>query len=220
HGGADIKEVNEASPERVKKGLDNLARHIENVGKFGVKAVVAVNHFPTDTDAEVKLVQERCASLGVEAVLAKGFAQGGKGMTALAEAVTKVADAGESRFRPLYPLELSIEEKIKIIAREIYRADGVAFSDQAQAGLRRIDKLGMQGVPVCLAKTQYSFSDDASLRNAPTGFEITVNDIEIAAGAGFVVPILGKIMRMPGLPATPAAEGMDIDEQGVISGLS
>ena len=141
-------------------------------------------------------------------------------MTALAEAVTKVADAGESRFRPLYPLELSIEEKIKIIAREIYRADGVAFSDQAQAGLRRIDKLGMQGVPVCLAKTQYSFSDDASLRNAPTGFEITVNDIEIAAGAGFVVPILGKIMRMPGLPATPAAEGMDIDEQGVISGLS
>ncbi len=220
HGGADIKSVNDAAPDKVKKGLDNLGRHIENIAKFGVKAVVAINHFPTDTDAEIELVKAYCAEREVEAVLAQGFAKGGAGMTDLAEAVVRVADSGASAFKPLYELSLSIPDKIAAIAREIYRADGVDYTGEALTALKRITKLGLDGVPICMAKTQYSFSDDKALRAAPTGFRITVRDIEIAAGAGFVVPICGEIMRMPGLPEVPAAEGMDIDVEGVISGLS
>ncbi|MCW5900380.1 MAG: formate--tetrahydrofolate ligase [Flavobacteriales bacterium] len=220
HGGADIKMVNEAAPDKVEKGLANLGRHIENMNKFGVKAVVAINQFPTDTDVEIELVKKYCAERGVDAVLAQGFAQGGAGMTALAEAVVRTAESGESKFKPLYDLSLSIQDKIAIIAREVYRADGVDYTGEALVALKRIAKLGLEGVPICMAKTQYSFSDDKALRAAPTGFRITVRDIEIAAGAGFVVPICGEIMRMPGLPETPAAEGMDIDAQGVITGLS
>lgn len=219
-GGAPIKEVNDASLERVGKGMANLERHIENIAKFGVKAVVAINHFPTDTDAEIQLVKERCKALGVEAVLAKGFAEGGKGMTDLAEAVVKVAEKNESKFKLLYDLEQPIEKKIEIIAKEIYRAKSIAYSGEAKTALRRIHNLGLGNLPVCIAKTQYSFSDDPTQLGAATDFEITVNDIEIAAGAGFVVPILGKMMRMPGLPEVPASEGMDIDAKGVISGLS
>ena len=220
HGGAAKDEVNTADVAKVKAGLANLERHIQNVAKFGVKAVVAINHFPTDTEEEIALVQERCAALGTEAVLARGFAEGGKGMTDLAEAVLRVADSGESTFHPLYELEMSVEGKIETIAREIYRADRVVYGSDAQVALRRIKSLGLEGLPVCMAKTQYSFSDDPTLLGAPTGFKVTVKDIEIAAGAGFVIPILGKMMRMPGLPAVPAAEGMDIDAEGRISGLS
>ena len=157
---------------------------------------------------------------GVDAVLAKGFAKGGEGMTDLAEAVVRVAESGKSAFKPLYELGLSIKEKIERIAKEVYRADGVDYTGEAELALRRITKLGLDGVSICMAKTQYSFSDDKALRAAPTGFRITVRDIEIAAGAGFVVPICGEIMRMPGLPAVPAAEGMDIDANGVVTGLS
>lgn len=220
HGGADIKEVNTPSAERVKAGLANLGRHIENVGKFGVKAVVAINHFPTDTPEEIDLVKAYCRERGAEAVLAQGFAKGGEGMQELADAVVRVADSGASVFKPLYGLDLSIEQKIETIAKEIYRADRVTYSSDAQTALKRINNLGLSKLPVCIAKTQYSFSDDPSLRAAPEGFKITVSDIEIAAGAGFVVPLLGKIMRMPGLPETPASEHMDIDAAGVISGLS
>jgi len=220
HGGAAKDEVNTPDAAKVKAGLANLERHIQNVAKFGVKAVVAINHFPTDTEEEIALVQERCAALGTEAVLARGFAEGGKGMTDLAEAVLRVADSGESTFHPLYELEMSVEGKIETIAREIYRADRVVYGSDAQVALRRIKSLGLEGLPVCMAKTQYSFSDDPTLLGAPTGFKVTVKDIEIAAGAGFVIPILGKMMRMPGLPAVPAAEGMDIDAEGRISGLS
>ena len=220
HGGAAKDEVNTPDVAKVKAGLANLERHIQNVAKFGVKAVVAVNHFPTDTEEEITLVQERCAALGTEAVLARGFAEGGKGMTDLAEAVLRVADSAESKFHPLYELEMSVEGKIETIAREIYRADRVVYGSDAQVALRRIKSLGLEGLPVCMAKTQYSFSDDPTLLGAPTGFKVTVKDIEIAAGAGFVIPILGKMMRMPGLPAVPAAEGMDIDAEGRISGLS
>ncbi|MBZ0205760.1 MAG: formate--tetrahydrofolate ligase [Flavobacteriales bacterium] len=219
-GGAPVKEVNDASMERVRKGMANLERHIENTAKFGVKAVVAINHFPTDTDEEIQFVKERCKSLGVEAVLAKGFAEGGKGMTDLADAVVRVADAKESQFKLLYELEQSIEKKVEIIAKEIYRAKSVAYSGEARTALRRIHNLGLDHLPVCIAKTQYSFSDDPTQLGAVSDFEITVNDIEIAAGAGFVVPILGKMMRMPGLPEVPASEHMDIDDNGVISGLS
>ena len=220
HGGADVKDVNTAAPDRIKAGLANLGRHIENIAKFGVQAVVAINQFPTDTEEEIAMIKAYCAERGAEAVLAQGFAKGGAGMTDLAQAVVRVAEAGKSNFKPLYALDLSIKEKIATIAREIYRADGVDYSADAETALRRIDKLGLNNVPICMAKTQYSFSDDKALRAAPTGFRIAVRDIEISAGAGFVVPICGEIMRMPGLPEVPAAEGMDIDLNGVISGLS
>jgi formate--tetrahydrofolate ligase len=220
HGGADVKEVNTAAPDRITAGLANLGRHIENIAKFGVQAVVAINQFPTDTEEEIAMIKAYCAERGAEAVLAQGFAKGGAGMTDLAQAVVRVAEAGKSNFKPLYDLDLSIKEKIATIAREIYRADGVDYSADAETALRRIDKLGLNNVPICMAKTQYSFSDDKALRAAPTGFRIAVRDIEISAGAGFVVPICGEIMRMPGLPEVPAAEGMDIDANGVISGLS
>ena len=219
-GGAPIKEVNDASVERVTKGMANLMRHIENTAKFGIKAVVAINHFPTDTDEEIQVVKDLCRSMGVEAVLAKGFAQGGAGMTDLAEAVVKVVEKGESKFELLYELEQPIEKKVEIIAKEIYRAKGVVYSEAAKVMLKRIHNLGLDHLPVCIAKTQYSFSDDPTKLGAATDHEITVNDIEIAAGAGFVVPILGKMMRMPGLPEVPASDNMDIDANGVITGLS
>ncbi len=220
HGGADIKEVNNASADRVRTGLANLGRHIENMSYFGVRSVVAINHFPTDTEEEIELVKQFCEKAGSKAVLAQGFAKGGDGMTALAEAVMEIADSGKADFKPLYPLEMPIQEKIQVIASKIYRASEVSYSSEALTALKRIDKLGLNEAPVCIAKTQYSFSDDPALRNVPTGHNIHVQDIEIAAGAGFVVPILGKMMRMPGLPETPAAEHMDIDNNGVVTGLS
>jgi formate--tetrahydrofolate ligase len=220
HGGADIKEVGVAAPDRVRKGLANLERHIENVAKFGVQSVVAINSFPTDTPEEVQLVQEFCATKGTKAVVAQGFAKGGDGMTGLAQAVLEVVHGGRSKFHPLYALELSIESKIDLIAREIYRAERVVYGGAAQTAMARIKRLGLEQLPVCMAKTQYSFSDDPLLRAAPDGFKVTVNDIEIAAGAGFLIPILGNIMRMPGLPETPAAEHMDVDVNGLVSGLS
>ena len=220
HGGADVKEVNTPDADRVRTGLANLGRHIENMAGFGVPCVVAINSFPTDTPEEVELVKLYCAAKSVDAVLAEGFAKGGAGMTDLATVVANIADSGVAAFKPAYPLELGIEEKIAHIARTIYRAEGVDYTGDARTALRRIAKLGLEQVPVCMAKTQYSFSDDPALRAAPEGFRITVRDIEIAAGAGFVVPILGPIMRMPGLPEVPASEGMDIDPNGVVTGLS
>ncbi len=220
HGGAEKGEWNDPAIERVKTGLANLGRHIENVAKFGVRAVVAINAFPTDSAEEIALIQQYCKERGAEAVVARGFAEGGAGMTDLAQAVVKVADGGASKFKVLYDLDLTIEQKVEKIAKEIYRAGSVWYGPDAQTALRRIKNLGLEKLPVCIAKTQYSFSDDATLRAAPEGFEVTVKDIEIAAGAGFVVPMLGSIMRMPGLPETPASEGMDIDANGVVSGLS
>ncbi|MCB0767629.1 MAG: formate--tetrahydrofolate ligase [Flavobacteriales bacterium] len=220
HGGAEKGEWNDPSMERVKAGLANLGRHIENVAKFGVKAVVAINHFPTDSAEEIAPIQAYCKERGAEAVVARGFAEGGAGMTDLANAVLRVVDGGESRFKVLYDLDLTIEQKVERVAKEIYRAGSVVYGPDAQVALRRIKNLGLEKLPVCIAKTQYSFSDDPTRRAAPEGFEITVKDIEIAAGAGFVVPMLGSIMRMPGLPETPASEGMNIDANGVISGLS
>ena len=219
-GGATVEELDAPAPHRVAKGLANLGRHLENIAAFGVKAVVAINAFPHDTDEEVALVQAYCAERGVEAVVARGFAEGGAGMVDLADAVVRAAESGESDFHPLYELDQSVEDKICTIARTLYRADTVVYSDKARAELRRIKRLGYDKLPVCMAKTQYSFSDDAKKLGAPDGFEITVNDIEIAAGAGFVVPILGTMLRMPGLPNIPAAEHMDIDADGTIHGLS
>ncbi len=227
HGGVDAstplstgkKEWDSPAPEKVKVGLANLGQHLENMAKFGVKSVVAINHFPTDTEEEIAMIKAYCAERGVKAIVAKGFAEGGAGMTDLAQAVVNAAE-GESQFKVLYELSLSIKDKIETVAKEIYRADGVDYTGEATLALKRIANLGLEGLPVCIAKTQYSFSDNVALRAAPRGFRITVRDIEIAAGAGFVVPILGAIMRMPGLPEVPASEGMDIDANGVITGLS
>ncbi|PCI94421.1 MAG: formate--tetrahydrofolate ligase [Flavobacteriales bacterium] len=220
HGGAKKEEYNDPNIDRVSKGFANLEKHIENCKKFGLNPVVAINAFPTDSPEEVELIQKRCAKMGVQAIVAEGFAKGGDGMTNLAEAVVKEVESGKNNFQPLYNWNLTIKEKIERIAKEIYGADGVEYSKKANTDLKKIDALGLQGLPVCMAKTQKSFSDNDKLLARPTGFTVNVREFEIATGAGFVIPILGNMMRMPGLPATPASEGMDIDDNGKISGLS
>lgn len=220
HGGATKEEYNTASLERVQRGIENLEKHIENAKKFGLNPVVSINHFTTDSDEEVNFIIERCAALGVKAVLATGWADGGKGTEALAQAVIDEIEAGKNEFIPLYSWDEAVKTKIERIAKEIYGADGVDYTKKASADLKMIEDLGMSALPVCMAKTQKSFSDNEALIGRPRGFRISVREFEIARGAGFIIPILGVMMRMPGLPATPASEGMDIDENGVITGLS
>ena len=220
HGGAPKEEYNTASLERVKRGIENLEKHIENAKKFGLNPVVSINHFTTDSEEEVNFIIERCAELGVKAVLATGWADGGKGTEALAQAVVDEIEAGKNEFTPLYSWDEAVKTKIERIAKEIYGADGVDYTKKASADLKMIEDLGMSALPVCMAKTQKSFSDNEALIGRPRGFRISVREFEIARGAGFIIPILGVMMRMPGLPATPASEGMDIDENGVITGLS
>lgn len=220
HGGAKKEEYNTASMERVQKGFENLEKHIENCRKFGLNPVVAINHFPTDTDEEIKFVIDKCAAMGAQAIVARGFAQGGEGMKDLANAVVTEVNSGKNQFKPLYDWSAPVKEKINTIAREIYGADDVVFTKDAESDLRTIEKLGLAGLPVCMAKTQKSFSDDESKIGRPRGFKVTVREFEFAVGAGFIIPILGEMMRMPGLPVIPASEGMDIDNNGVITGLS
>lgn len=220
HGGATKEQYNDASIERVEKGFDNLAKHIENCKTFGLNPVVAINAFPSDSAEEVNLIKEKCAAMGVQAIVAEGFAKGGDGMTNLAQAVVEEIDNGKNNFTPLYDWKLPIKDKIEIIAKKIYGADGVEYSKKALTDLRKIENLGMNELPVCMAKTQKSFSDNESLIGRPKGFTISVREFEFASGAGFVIPILGNMMRMPGLPAVPASEGMFIDNNGKISGLS
>jgi formate--tetrahydrofolate ligase len=220
HGGASKEEYNTASVERVSAGFANLEKHIENVKKFGLNPVVAINAFPTDTNEEVQLVQRKCEAMGVKAIVARGWAEGGEGMKDLASAVVEEIEAGSNKFKSLYDWNISIQDKIETIAREIYGADGVDYSKRAIADLKKIEQLGLSGLPVCMAKTQKSFSDNDALLGRPDDFRITIREFEFAAGAGFVIPILGNMMRMPGLPAIPASEGMNIDNDGKISGLS
>lgn len=220
HGGAAAAEYNTPSLARVQKGIDNLLKHIENCKKFGLTPVVAINAFPTDSSEEVAFVQQQCAQVGVQAVVSNGWALGGEGTQQLAQAVIQSIEAGTNHFKPLYDRNMSVKQKIEIIAKEIYGADGVDFSKEAEAGLKIVQKLQLNDLPVCMAKTQKSFSDNENLIGRPTGFRVTVREFEFAAGAGFVIPILGKMMRMPGLPTIPASEGMTIDANGVISGLS
>lgn len=220
HGGATKEQYNDASIVRVEKGFDNLAKHIENCKTFGLNPVVAINAFPSDSAEEVNLIKEKCAAMGVQAIVAEGFAKGGDGMTNLAQAVVEEIDNGKNNFTPLYDWKLPIKDKIEIIAKKIYGADGVEYSKKALTDLRKIENLGMNELPVCMAKTQKSFSDNESLIGRPKGFTISVREFEFASGAGFVIPILGNMMRMPGLPAVPASEGMFIDNNGKISGLS
>ncbi len=220
HGGAKKEEYNTANMDYVQKGFENLEKHIENVKKFGITPVVAINFFPNDTDAEINMVIEKCAGLGVKAVVSKGFAQGSEGNVNLANAVVEMVESGKNNYKQLYDWKLPIEDKIQVIAREIYGADEVEYSSKARTQLRNIKKLGYDQLPVCMAKTQKSLSDDEKKIGRPRNFNITVREFEFAAGAGFIVPILGDIMRMPGLPSIPASEGMDIDKDGNITGLS
>jgi formate--tetrahydrofolate ligase len=220
HGGAKKDEFNTPNLEFVKAGICNLEKHIENIRKFNIEPVVAINAFVTDSYEEIKFVIERCKKLGVQAVVSEGWAKGGKGTEKLAKAVVKVVESTKTSFKPLYDWNSPIKEKIEIIAREIYGAAHVDYDKKAKLNLRRIDRLGFSDFAVCMAKTQKSFSDNETLVGRPEGFTVTVREIEIAAGAKFVIPILGKMMRMPGLPPTPASEQMSIDNDGVISGLS
>ena len=220
HGGATKEEYNDINAERVEKGFPNLEKHIENIKKFGLNPVVAINAFATDSEEEVKLIQEHCAALNVNAVVANGFANGGNGMTELAEAVINEIETGKNNFKQLYDWDEPVTEKIETIAREIYGADGVDYSKSALLDLKKIENLGLGKLPICMAKTQKSFSDNDKLLARPKGFRVTVREFEFAAGAGFIIPILGNMMRMPGLPAIPASEGMSMDNDGKISGLS
>ena len=220
HGGATKEQYNDASVERVEKGFVNLEKHIENMKKFGLNPVVAINSFFTDSDEEVALVQEKCKAMGVNAVVSKGFADGGEGTKELATQVVAEIEKGENDFKQLYDWNSPVKEKIETIAKNIYGAVSVEYSKKAELGLRRIENLGLSNLAVCMAKTQKSFSDNDKLTGRPEGFSVTVREFEFAAGAGFIIPILGNMMRMPGLPAVPASEKMSIDNNGKISGLS
>ena len=220
HGGASKEEYDTPNLERVKLGFENLEKHLENMQKFGLSRVVAINHFPTDSNEEIDWLIQACEALGIKAVVSKGWADGGNGTTNLAKAVIQEIDNNSSNFKPLYQKNDTIKNKIETIAKEIYGAEGVNYSTQAERGLRSIEKLNLSDLPICMAKTQKSFSDQEKLHGRPTNFSVTVREFEIAAGAGFIIPILGNMMRMPGLPSVPASEGMNIDENGIVSGLS
>ena len=220
HGGAKKEEYNTPSLQKVKLGIANLEKHIENVQLFGLKAVVAINYFPNDSEEEIAYVKEVCAQKGIEAIVSKGFSEGGKGTEELARAVVAIAQSGESHFSPLYSNEASIEEKITAVATKIYGASKVNYNSKAVSQLKQIKTLGFDKMPICMVKTPKSLSDDEKKLARPTDFEVTVREFEFASGAGFVIPILGDTVRMPGLPSVPAAEGMDIDDEGIITGLS
>ena len=220
HGGAKKEEYNTPDLQKVKLGIANLEKHIENIQQFGLKAVVAINYFPHDSDEEIAFVQEFCKQKGVEAIVSKGFSEGGEGTKALAQAVVAIAESNESHFKPLYDHQASIEDKIATIATKIYGARQVHYSSKALSQLKQINKLGFDKLPVCIVKTPKSLSDDEKKLARPADFDVTVREFEFASGAGFVIPILGDTVRMPGLPSVPAAEGMDIDDEGIITGLS
>ena len=219
HGGVPKTDLKTPNVEAVKKGLVNLEKHIENVKKFGVPCVVAINIFAQDTAEELEAVREHCAKHGVNVALSDVFAKGGEGGIDLAKEVIALADSGESKFAPIYPLEMSLKGKIETIAKEIYGADGVNYTKEADKALKEFEELGYGNLPICMAKTQYSFSDDPALLGRPSGFKITIRNCRIAAGAGFIVVLTGDVMTMPGLPKVPAAEKIDVTDDGVISGL-
>ena len=219
HGGVPKADLNNENLEALEKGIPNLLQHVENVTQhYGLPCVVAINRFPTDTEAELEMVREKCKELGVNVALSEVWGKGGDGGIELAEEVLRLVE-GENNFHFVYEDDLSIEEKIKAVATKVYRADGVVFTANAKKQLATIEGLGLGNLPVCMAKTQFSFSDDPSLLGAPRGFKITIKDVKACAGAGFIVAKTGDIMTMPGLPKVPSAEKIDIDENGVITGL-
>ena len=219
NGGVPKADLNEENVEALKAGIVNLKAHVENMRKFGVPAVVAINRFPSDTEAELQVIDDCCKEMGVRYALSEVFAKGGEGGLALAGQVLETIRTEESHFAPIYPLEMPIKEKIRAIAQQIYGAADVSYTAAASKSIAEIEALGHGDLPVCMAKTQYSLSDDPAALGRPEGFTLHVSEVRLSAGAGFVVVLTGSIMTMPGLPKAPAAERIDIDENGVITGL-
>lgn len=219
HGGAKKEEYGVENLDALAKGFANLEKHIENIHKFGIPAVVAINRFPTDTENEIKYLEDRLEKMGVLCSLTEVFAKGGEGAVDLAEKVVKICDNEESNYKPLYDVNLSIEEKLNIICKEIYGADNVEISSACKKQIKGLEELNLDKMPICMAKTQYSLSDDPTLLARPEGFNITVRSIKVSNGAGFLVALTGDIMTMPGLPKVPAADNIDILPNGEIIGL-
>ncbi len=219
HGGASASELKEPNPALLKAGIPNLEKHLENIAHFGVPAIVAVNRFPTDTDEEIEVLLDHFSGTNVDIHVADVWARGGAGAESLAQTVAEIADSNNTHFKPLYENEWSVEQKIDTVCRTIYGASAIDYSHQARKDLKKIAALGLDKLPVCIAKTQKSLSDNPKLLGRPKDFVVTIREIEIAAGAGFLIPITGTIVRMPGLPLTPAASKIDIDSEGRITGL-
>ncbi|WP_279006370.1 formate--tetrahydrofolate ligase [Thomasclavelia cocleata] len=219
HGGVDKKELSTENLEALAKGIKNLEKHIENIAKYNLPSVVAINAFPTDTEAELQLLKDTCNKMGVDVAISKVWEKGADGGIELAEKLLEILDTKDANYQPLYDLDLSIKEKIETIAKEIYGADGVVFDKKVLTKMKKYEAQGLANLPICVAKTQYSLSDQPTLLGRPSGFTVKINDLIPSAGAGFLVAISGSIMRMPGLPKRPAAVNMDIDKDGKIVGL-
>lgn len=219
HGGVKKNDLSYENVEALHRGFDNLAKQVENIRKFGLPVMVAVNRFTNDTEAEIKCLLDDCRAFGVEVALNEVWAKGGEGGIEMAEKLIHLVDTEKSNYKPLYDVESSIDEKINTIVKEIYGGDGVEYSPKALKQIKKLEELNMDKLPICMAKTQYSLSDNPSLLGAPKGFMITVSEVRVSAGAGFIVVLTNDIMTMPGLPKVPAAEKMDIDKDGVITGL-
>lgn len=219
HGGVKKADLNNENLEALEKGFGNLEKHIENVKKFNVPGIVAINKFPTDSEAEIKFVEDRCKSLGIPVVMSDVWANGGEGGVELAKKVVEIVESGVAKFKPLYELSLSPIEKIEKICMEIYGADGVDFTAKASSDIKKFVKDGLGELPICMAKTQFSLTDDKKILGRPTGFRITIKEVKASVGAGFLVALAGDIMRMPGLPKVPSANKIDILPNGEIIGL-
>ncbi len=219
HGGVKLADLDAPNPGAVEKGIANLEKHIENVKHFGITPVVAINKFSADTEEEINIIKNHCQSFGVSVALNDGWAKGGDGATELAELVVDAAEKCKTCFRPVYDFNWSIEDKIETVAKKLYGADSVEYTVKAKVDIKNIMELKLDKLPICIAKTQKSLSDDPYLKNRPSGFTVKIREFEIAAGAGFIIPIAGTIMRMPGLGSKPAAENIDIDKDGNIYGL-
>ena len=219
HGGADLKSLTDENVDALKKGIPNLEKHLENIGQFNLTPVIAINRFVSDTEAEIQAIIDFAKQNNIRIAVAEVWAKGGEGALELAKHVVDIVELGESEFKPLYDWDLSVKDKIKTIASKIYGASQVDYSVKAKKNLKTISSLGMDNLPICMAKTQKSLSDDPKIIGRPEGFTITIREIEIASGAGFLIPITGDMMRMPGLPTHPASEKINIDNDGVISGL-
>lgn len=220
NGGVSKDKLGEENLSALKEGIANLGKHIENIAKFNIPCVVALNRFVSDTEAELAFVKEYCETRGCEFALSEVWEHGGDGGIELAEKILNTLETKESGYAPIYNTELPIKEKISTIAKEIYGADGVTYDAAASKAIERLEKLGYGNLPVCMAKNQYSLSDDATKLGRPSGFNVNIREVYVSAGAGFVVAITGTVMTMPGLPLHPAAERIDVDDNGVITGLS
>jgi formate--tetrahydrofolate ligase len=219
HGGVDVKSLNTPNAKAVERGMENLEKHLHNMQGYGLPVVVALNHFTADTEQELRVVEQGCSKLGVQAITARHWSEGGAGTEQLARAVAEIADSGKANFKFLYPDEMPLWEKARTIVRTVYGANDLIANNRVRAKFDELDKSGYRTFPVCLAKTQYSFSTDPALRGRPTGFDVMIRDVNVSAGAGFVVALAGDIMTMPGLPKAPAAERIDVDADGNIVGL-